>query len=411
MKRRLESTGALLIEGAKWCGKTTSAEQVAKKVVRFNDPDAQPQIQAMLEVSPRRLLAGDTPVLLDEWQLQPTMWDAVRFEVDRRGEPGQFILTGSAVPADPSQLHHSGAGRIARVRMRPMSLYESGESIGTVSLQQLFSGEPDVEGNREMGLDELAFIIARGGWPASIDMSKSGALQHARDYYDAIVHTDISRVDGVRRSADKASTLMQSYARVVGTSANFGKIIADMKVITGISLSVNSVASYISALKDIFIIEEMTNWTPRLRIRAALRTSPIRYFTDPSIAAAALRAGPKELIDDLPTMGLLFENMVMRDLRIYMDRLRGEVHHYLNAEGLEVDAILRLHDGKYGLVEVKLGLAGVEQGAASLKKFAESVDTQHSPAPSFLMVIVGVASFPYRRKDGVFVVPVSTLAN
>ncbi len=348
-------------------------------------------------------------MLLDEWQLQPSMWDAVRFEVDDRGETGQFLLTGSAVPAGPTQLHHSGAGRISRMKMRPMSLYESGESSGEVSLKRLFAGEKDVHGEREMGLEELAFLIARGGWPASVDMPNSAALQQASDYFDAVVHADISRVDGVKRKVDHAAALMRCYARLVGTPADLQKIVTDMRASGGASLSINSVSSYVSALKNIFVIEEMENWTPHLRLRATLRTSPIRYFTDPSIAVAALRTDPRELIDDLRTMGLLFENMVMRDLRVYVGKLQGEVYHYRNRNGFEIDAILRLHGGKYGLAEVKLGLAGVERAAANLKKFSQSVDTKLSSLPSFLMVIVGVGSFAYRRKDGVLVVPISTL--
>ncbi len=410
LRLKMESCGAVLIEGAKWCGKTTSAAQMAKSKVLFNDPDAREHIHGMMATAPSRLLTGEPPVLLDEWQLEPRIWDAVRFEIDQRGgEAGQFLLTGSAVPADMTAVHHSGAGRIARMRMRPMSLYESGESTGEVSLARLFAGDGKIAGSREMELEEMAFLIARGGWPGTINMPPATALRQAQNYYDAIVHADISRVDGIRRSPINAAALMRSYARLVGTQANHQKIVADMKSLGDASLSPNSVFSYVSALEKMFVVEEAANWSPRLRMRAAIRTSATRYFTDPSIAVAALGASPQDIMDDLPTMGLLFENLVIRDLRVYASKLGGEVFHFLNKNGLEVDAVIRLRNGAYGLAEVKLGGGGVEQGAKTLKKFAESVDTSVSRAPAFLMVIIGVGTYAYRREDGVLVVPISTL--
>ncbi len=411
LKLKLTSCGALLIEGAKWCGKTTSARQVARTVRKLDDPKMKSEYESMMRLDPTKVLGGDAPVLLDEWQLIPSLWDAVRFEVDERGARGQFLLTGSAVPPNMSQVHHSGAGRIARMKMRPMSLYESGESTGEVSLAALFAGEKSVSGDRSVSLDELAFLIARGGWPGALDLPEDLALLQARNYYDAIVHADISRVDGVRRSSRQSAALMRSYARLVGTQAKLTKFVADMQTDEAARISTATVASYLGALEKIFVIEESENWAPRLRSRSVMRTSRTRYFTDPSIAVAALGCGPGELSRDLSTMGLLFENMVVRDLRVYAASIDGEVHHFLDRNGTEVDAIVRLHNGAYGIVEIKLGDYQADEAAASLQKFASMVDTQHAPAPAFMMVIVGVGRFAYRRKeDGVFVVPISTLS-
>ncbi len=411
LQEMLESSGAVLIEGAKWCGKTTSAEQIANTVIKLDDPARQEQNLLMARTSPGRLLMGTPPVLLDEWQLAPRLWDAVRFEVDQRNEFGQFILTGSAVPADMSQVHHSGAGRIARMLMRPMSLYESGESSGEISLASLFEGHHEIEAECGMELEMLSFLIARGGWPGAIDQPERVALRQARQYFDTIAHIDVSRADGIHRSASIATTLLRSYARLVGTQAKMTKIVEDIRAneITGIS--VDTVASYLEALRMIFVIEEAENWSPSLRTKALLRAAKTRYFTDPSIAAAAFGAGPQELIDDLPTMGYLFENMAVRDLRIYADALDGKVYHYLDRNGREVDTIIRLRNGRYGLVEIKLGgdLRSVDEGAANLIKFASLVNTDRSPAPSFMMVLTGLGQFAYRREDGVCVVPLGTL--
>lgn len=410
LKEKLGCTGAVLIEGAKWCGKTTSAEQVAGSIRHINDPSMQEEYRTMMQLAPTKLLEGETPVLLDEWQLIPTLWDAVRYEIDRRDGLGQFVLTGSAVPADMSQVHHSGAGRIARVRMRPMSLFESSESTGEVSLAKLFAGELNVQGERAVDPDELAFMIARGGWPKALDMPERSALLQAQNYYDAIVHADISRVDGVRRSKIRAEALLRSYARLTGTQAKLPAFAADMQINRATPFSVDTISSYLNALEKIFVIEEAENWAPRLRSRSAVRTSRTHYFTDPSIAVASLGAGPGDLVNDFSTMGLLFENMVLRDLRVYAGALGGEIHHFLDRNGTEVDAIVRLRNGHYGIVEVKLGAHQVDEAAASLCKFAEMIDTRHSPAPSFMMVLIGVGRYAYRRtEDGVIVAPLSTL--
>ena len=409
LRRKLESSGAVLVEGAKWCGKTTTAAQVARSELYFNNPDMRGHISDLLHTAPRRLLQGEVPMLLDEWQQEPSVWDAVRFEVDQRGEFGQFILTGSAVPADVSQIQHSGTGRIARVRMRPMSLFESGESSGEVSLAALFAGAREVEGKREMGLEELAYLISRGGWPGALGLSPSAALDTALNYYEGVVNTDMSRVDGVRRSPDRVRALLRAYARSMGTQTTLARMAADIGAGEPHPPAVATVADYVEALRKIFVIEEAENWTPLLRSRIPMRKSPTRYFTDPSIALAALGAGPEQLMQDLASMGLFFENMAIRDLRVYAEALQGEVHHFLDKNGLEVDALICLRNGQYGLVEIKLGGHKADEGAATLLKFAGKVDTRHAPAPSFLMVLIGVGTYSCRRDDGVLVVPLSTL--
>ncbi len=412
LREKLECTGAVLIEGAKWCGKTTSAEHAAGDVVHIDDPSKQAEYQNMVRLAPLKLLEGKPPLLLDEWQLLPSLWDAVRYEVDQRDALGQFILTGSATPADMSQVHHSGAGRIARLKMRPMSLFESGESSGEVSLAQLFAGDLDVQGQRAMDLDELAFVIARGGWPGAIDMPERLALQPAQNYYDAIVHADISRVDGVRRNNVRAAALLRSYARLTGTQAKLPSFVADMQANRATPLAADTISSYIDALEKIFVIEDAENWSPRLRTRSAVRTTRTHYFTDPSIAVAALGVGPGDLVNDLSSMGLLFENLALRDLRVYTGALGGDVHHFLDRNGTEVDALVRLRNGHYGIIEIKLGVHQADEAAASLLKFAKMVDTNHSPAPSFMMVLVGVGKYAYRRpEDGVIVAPLCTLKN
>lgn len=413
LREMLESVGAVLIEGPKWCGKTTSAEHIARTVVRMDAPEDRERALQIARIEPQRLLRGETPVLLDEWQLAPMLWDAVRYEVDTRGEDGQFILTGSAVPADMSQVHHTGAGRFAVMRMRTMSLYESGDSDGAVSLAELFAGQSEIWAECDTDLDRLAFLIARGGWPRAVTRAEKYALRHAENYYDIIVRTDISRVDGVKRSEIQTANLMRSYARFVGTQAKLTKIVADIQEEGGMRISTNTAASYIAALKKIFVVEEAENWSPSLRARATLRTGKTHYFTDPSLAVAAFGADPAELIRDLPTMGLLFENLAVRDLRIYADALDGKVYHYLNNNGLEIDAILRLRNGRYALIEIKLegDSQSIDEAAALLTKFASMVNTNRSPEPAFLMVLTGLGRVAYRRPDGVYVVPIATLKN
>ena len=412
LSRKLEGKGAVLIEGAKWCGKTTTAEQQAKSIVYMTDPEKSYQYLSMVELNPKTLLEGKTPRLFDEWQIAPKLWDAIRFEVDHRDDLGQFILTGSAVPPETEEIHHTGTGRFARVKMRPMSLFESEDSNGSVSLTELFSGNLDISGSCDLPLEKLAFLVCRGGWPRATTMRNTTALEQAFDYYDAVVNADISRVDNVERNPERVKLLMRSCARHQGTQASNVVIRDDMRINDNSTLDEDTVYSYISALKKIFVIEDMPSWNPNLRSKTAIRTSDTRYFVDPSIATAALGLGPNDLLNDLNTFGLFFETMCMRDLRIFADALDGQVYHYRDASGLECDAVVHLRNGSYGLIEIKLGgAARIDEGAVNLNKLAEKIDTEKMKKPAFKMVLTGIGDFAYCRKDGVLVVPIGSLKN
>lgn len=406
---RLNSKGAVLIEGPKWCGKTTTAKHIAGSVIEMDRPDMAKQYREMAELNPGALLQGEVPHLIDEWQLAPNIWNAVRYEVDQRDEFGQFILTGSSVPArlDPSS--HTGTGRIVRMKMRPMSLYESGESSGQVSLKELFEGK-EPEGTDSHSLEEIAFEICRGGWPKAIGIQEKAALQQAIDYYDAIVSDDISRADGISRDKDRTRRLLRSYARNIASQASLETVRQDILANDTDTFDSATLYSYINALKKIFVIEDSPAWNPNLRSKAAIRTTETRYFVDPSIAAAALSIGPNDLINDLHTMGLLFENLCVRDLRIYADLLDGEIYHFRDKSGLECDVVLHLRNGSYGLIEIKLGGDTlIDSGAESLLSLAKKIDTSRMKAPSFLMVLCAKAPFAYRRRDGVIVTPISCI--
>ena len=412
LSRKLEGKGAVLIEGAKWCGKTTTAEQQAQSIVYMTDPEKSYQYLSMVELNPKTLLAGKTPRLFDEWQIAPKLWDAIRFEVDHRDDLGQFILTGSAVPPETEEIHHTGTGRFARVKMRPMSLFEAEDSNGSVSLTELFSGNLDIAGSCDLPLEKLAFLVCRGGWPRATTMRNTTALEQAFDYYDAVVNADISRVDNVERNPERVKLLMRSCARHQGTQASNVVIRDDMRINDNSTLDEDTVYSYISALKKIFVIEDMPSWNPNLRSKTAIRTSDTRYFVDPSIATAALGLGPNDLLNDLNTFGLFFETMCMRDLRIFADALDGQVYHYRDASGLECDAVVHLRNGSYGLIEIKLGgAARIDEGAVNLNKLAEKIDTEKMKKPAFKMVLTGIGDFAYCRKDGVLVVPIGSLKN
>lgn len=405
---RLRSKGAVLVEGPKWCGKTTTCAQQAQSVLYMQAPETREQNMRLAELSPSLLLDGATPRLIDEWQDAPSLWDAVRFEVDRRDEFGQFILTGSSVPVDARKTAHSGTGRIARLRMRPMSLFESGDSTGSVSLKALFEGERPVARAQAGTVEDLAFLVCRGGWPKAIGQERDVALQQAMDYVDAVAAVDISRVDGVRRSGVSARALLRSYARLVSSQGTLESIRNDMDPVA--SLGESAFSGYIEALRRLFVIEDLEAWSPNLRSKTAIRTSPTRHFTDPSIATAALGAAPADLVADLNTFGLLFESMCIRDLRIYAAAIDGSVAHYRDKSDLEADAVVHLRNGSYGFVEVKLGgESAIEEGASSLKTLAKKIDQKRMGSPAFLMVLTGVGDFSYCREDGVIVVPVRAL--
>jgi predicted AAA+ superfamily ATPase len=401
----LTASGAVCIQGPKWCGKTWTATQQAKSMLMMQDPDQAGNYMSMAEAKPSLLLEGEVPRLLDEWQTAPVLWDAVRFAVDKRGEMGQFILTGSTKPLE-SDVMHSGTGRISRMRMRTMSLSESGDSNGRVSLSQLFAGE-EPEGCSELDIEELAFVLARGGWPASIGAADDAALQQARNYLDAIVETDVSEVDGRSRNPARVRALMKSIARNVASSASVATIRSDIAG-DDESLSPNTIRAYLTALERLFVIEDQPAWTPALRSKTALRTSAKRHFVDPSIAVAALQTSPAGLLKDFKTFGFLFESLCIRDLRVYAQILGGNVFHYRDQTDLEADAIVALHDGRWGAVEIKMAQAKVEQAAANLLRLKNRVDEEKMHPPAFLMVLTG-NGYAMRRRDGVLVVPVGCL--
>lgn len=409
LKKRVRAKGAVLVAGAKWCGKTTTCERLAESAIYLQDPSTKAQNIRLAEIAPLELLRGATPRLIDEWQLAPQLWDAVRFEVDHREEFGQFILTGSAVPPDPKKMSHTGTGRIARMKMRPMSLYESGDSTGAVSLSALFAGEQVPIARSECSLEHMAFLLCRGGWPRAVGLDDESALLQAPDYLDGVINSDVSRVDEKERNPRVTRALLRSYARFSASQGKVTEMLADVNA-QGVQASESTVRDYIRALEQIFVLEDLLAWNPNLRSKTAVRTAPTRHFVDPSIAAAALALGPGDLMADLNTFGLLFETMCLRDLRVYADALGGEVYHYRDRSGLEADAVIHLHNGAYGLVEVKLGGESlVDEGAKSLLSLRNKIDVSTTGSPSFLMVLTAVGDYSYYREDGVFVVPLAVL--
>lgn len=423
LAEKLEAFGAVLIEGPKYCGKTTLASQQAGSILSMADTDTLGQNLALARTNISRLLAGETPRLIDEWQIAPQFWDAVRNEVDKRNEDGQFMLTGSAVPPKPKKdengniieeenIHHTGTGRISRLRLRTMSLWESEDSTGDVSLEELFINPDTVDGVSDIDLDRLAYLTCRGGWPkAVLKKSEKAALAQAFDYYDSVVSNDIKRVDDIDRDEELTKRIMRSYARNQGTQATVGTILADIKSNGDERMSDSTVYSYIKALKEIFVIEDSIAWNPNLRSKTAIRTSDTRYFIDPSIATAALGMGPKDLINDMETFGFIFETLAIRDLRVYADALDGKVYHYRDKNNLECDAVIHLRNGSYGLVEVKIGgTEPIREGAESLMTLSSKIDSTRMKTPSFMMVLTGIGNFAYKRpEDGVLVVPIGCL--
>lgn len=414
LREELEAMGAVLLEGAKACGKTSSAEQAANSVIYMDDPVKRNQYLQMVDTDISFILDGASPKLIDEWQIATKIWDAVRFEVDHRGKDGQFILTGSAVPPpkEKMEMKHSGAGRISWLTMRPMTLWESSDSTGDVSLGNLFlNSDMTVRGVNGLKLSDIAFLSCRGGWPRAVDkgFSKS-ALRQAVNYFEAIVRTDISRVDNVERDEERTRRIMRSYARHQGTQSSASTILMDIRDNDSAEISDKTVYSYINALKSIFVIEDMPAWSPNLRSKSAIRTLDTRYYVDPSIACAALGIGPEDLINDLNTFGFIFECLCVRDLRVYAQSLDGKVYHFRDKTGLECDAVVHLRNGSYGLIEIKLGGDRlINEGAANLMELRNRIDTTKMKAPSFEMVLTAVGDYAYRRTDGVLVVPIGCL--
>lgn len=405
----LQAMGSVLIEGPKWCGKTSTAEHVAKSVLYMQDPDTAEENMLKAKTKPSLLLAGETPRLLDEWQVAPVLWNAVRFAVDKRQKTGQFILTGSVIPARTDDMH-SGTGRISRMKMRTMSLYESGESSGEISLSGLFDGETGMFGQSKVTLEQIAFILTRGGWPAAVsDKSETLALKKSSDYYEAVVNEDISKVDNIGKNPDRVRSLMRSLSRNISSEASTTTILNDLRA-NDESLSQVTIDQYIKALKTLFVIDDLPAWSPRLRSKTAIRTTAKRHFSDPSIAAAALGATSQRLFDDFCTFGLLFEALCIRDLRVYADSLGGNVYHYRDAKGAEVDAIIQAPDGSWGAVEVKMGAGDIVAASENLIDFKNNVDAEKMKEPSFLMVLTATES-AFQMENGVWVVPLGCLKN
>lgn len=412
LQDKLEAKGAVLIEGPKWCGKTTTATQKAASILHIDNPTEKDQNLALAKLNPLRLLKGAAPRLIDEWQIAPTLWDSIRYEVDQREEMGQFILTGSAVPADTKEINHSGTGRFSWLMMRPMSLYESKESTGEISLKELFDENTNIDGENPNDIEKLAFLICRGGWPGAIDLKEKPALQQAFDYLDGVVKSDINRADGIEKNEKRVRRIMRSFARNQGSQTPTTAIANDILANDSSSVNEDTVQTYIKALKKIFVIEDMPAWNPNLRSKSAIRTSDTRYYVDPSIASASLGLGPDDLLNDLNTFGLLFETLCVRDLRIFAESLNGSVYHYRDNTGLECDAVIHLRNGKYGLIEIKLGGDDlIEEGAKTLKKLKDCIDTTKMNKPSFLMVLTGIGKYAYKREDGVLVIPIGVLKN
>lgn len=415
LKKKLQAKGAVLIEGPKWCGKTTSAEEIAASKILLARTDVKNNFRSLLEIDTDMALSGDTPMLIDEWQTVPKLWDAVRYTVDHRRKMGQFILTGSAVPDKEAEdeREHSGTGRFAWLTMRPMSLFESGESNGKVSIEYLFTTPEKILEKNELTLQDIAFLICRGGWPMSVDLPKEIALEQAFDYYDAVTKEDIVKVDGVKRASERVQRLMRAYARHQGTQVSISTLKEDLKHNDTVTLDDDTINSYLEALRKIFVVEDMPAWNPNLRSKTAIRTANTRYFVDPSIATAALGLGPADLINDLNTMGFMFEAMCVRDLRIFAESLNGKVYHYRDKSGLECDAVIHLRNGQYGLIEIKLGGETlINEGVKTLNALANQIDTSHMKTPAFKMILTATGEYAYRRSnDGIYIIPIGTLKN
>jgi len=408
IEKALKSSGAVLVEGPKWCGKTSTARQLSKSYLYMQDPDQRSNYMKTADNKPSFLLRGETPRLIDEWQIAPVLWDSVRHEVDMRGEMGQFILTGSTVPIMDENISHTGTGRIARIRMRTMSLIESGESNGEISLKELFSDTNDIEGYANLSIEELARCIVRGGWPSSVSTKIERYEKHVQDYHDAIVNIDISRVDGIEKNPQKVAALIKSLARNISTETSLETLRRDMAGSENETVSIPTLLSYLNALQRIFVMEDLEAWNPSIRSKTPLRTSPKRHFIDPSIACAALGINGEKLLSDFNSFGYLFESLCIRDLRIYGDYLDGKVYHYRDKTNLECDAIIVLRDGRWGAIEIKMGAKEFDIAAENLFKLKERINTGKMLEPSFLMIL-SATNIGYTRADGIHVVPIGCL--
>lgn len=417
LEERLEAFGAVLIEGPKWCGKTTTAEQISKSIIRMQDPDMREEYAATAASKPSLLLLGDTPRLIDEWQDAPVLWDAIRTMVDRRQSPGQFILTGSNA-VDKTKILHSGTGRISRMKMQPMSLWESNESNGGISLMELFNNKDlDIDGIKSnMKIEDLINAACRGGWPAFVNMKSDRAkLLIARDYVDTVCRDDISRVDGIKRDERITRAILRSYARNISTLAKNTSLLSDVTASGEVSLVMSTFEDYVTSLKRLFVIENIEAWCPSIRSKTALRSGLKRGFIDPSIAVAALNLTPQALMTQLKTFGFIFEQMCARDLRAYTPGFGSHLSYYRDRYGLEADLVLHLDDGRYALIECKLGSNEIEEGSKHLLELKRLIQEHNKGEkqvplrePDLLIILTG-GSMAYTRPDGVKIIPLACL--
>ena len=404
----MEIMGAVLIEGCKWCGKSTTGLYHAKSVIEFQNPDRKQEYDNIRNTKPSLFLNGEKPRMFDEWQMYPVVWDSVRTDVDHTGLKGQYILTGSAKPSEGETMH-TGTGRISRVLMRPMSLFESKESTGEVSFSDILAGK-DISGVSKLSLEDIASIIVRGGWPASISIKSDAKYRIAKEYVKSLIHEEVRSVDGVERNTEKMQNVLRSLARNISTQVSNSTIEADIKNRFDDDISRPTLTDYLNTLEKLFVIEDVKATNLNLRSKYALRTKPKKYFVDPSIATAILDLKPMDLINDLNTFGFMFESLCIRDLKIYTESLGGDVTFYRDERGFEVDAILRMPSGKWGAIEIKLGAGYIDEAANNLLKFKEHVDIKKCGEPSFLLVLTGT-NYSYKRDDGVYVVSIGTLKN
>lgn len=406
---KLRSSGAVVVAGPKFCGKTTTCMLYQKSYVKLN---TKVSIQ-MARMNPQGALQGEKPRLIDEWQKAPDIWNQVKDDLDFNYEFGKYILTGSSTPADKTQIHHSGAGRITLVKMRPMSLWESKESRGIVSLKELFDGNKNYpwEINSDMTLSDIAFLLCRGGWPISVLVPRDIAIEITKNYYNGLFVFEDSENEKFRnKKPEVLRMILRSYARHISTEAAIATIISDVRQNNERTMDSKTFDDYMEALKDLFILDDIEAWNPNIRSKTSIRRTPTRHFIDTSIACRALSISPEDLMNDLESFGLFFEDMAVRDLSIYASSLNGIVRHYCDNAGLECDAIIHLEDGRWGAVEIKLGGAeNIEAGAASLKRLKNKIEEKsEEQSPSFLLVLTAVSG-TYRRDDGVYVAPINML--
>jgi len=409
IQNKLSSTGAIVIRGPKWCGKTTSAKKVANSILEMQNPDLQENYFELAATKPSLLLEGDKPRLIDEWQLAPKLWNAVRYSIDQTAETAQYILTGSATPPEDSTLH-SGTGRFSFINMKPFTLYESGESTGSVSISDILSGNTSIDGKRtDLTYEHIAYVLCRGGWPNSITLSEHNALEVPRNYIEFLCESDISRIDNVKRNPQLARTILKSYARNVSTINSNKALYADI-IANYADVSTKTIIDYINTLKKLYIIEEIEAWNPNIRSKTSIRTAPKKSMVDPSLAIAALGCSPRELMMDAKTFGLLFENMVTRDLSVYLNSIGGSLKHFRDRFGLECDNVIHFHDGKYALIEIKLSGNRIKEAENNLLKLKNLIKTNQPSLgePEFLMVITGT-DMAYTTESDVLVVPIGCL--